>query len=797
MIKNYLITAFRNILRQKGFSFINILGLALSMSVCMLIIVVIADQFKYDDFVSKKDRIYRIESINNNSTYSLKNYASTAYPLYDKLVNNYALVEDAVVLNNSFNDNGIYNEKRIAINGFYANESFFRLFDFEIIQSSTEEQLKEPFTILLKEEIAEKFFGTENPLGKFISVDSLGEFKVTGIIKKPINKTQFQFDVLVSSSTIDILEKSEKISEISNNWSSYWSNYIYILVNNNNNLENIQAALDEISKENYADLEEEDVSFYLKPFNKIVPGAFIGNEIGTFLPKVFILFFAGLALVIIISAAFNYTSLSMARSLMRAKEVGVRKTLGATRYQIIFQFLAEAILIAIFALVFAFIILQFILPGFSGMKLMSLLDISPSQDFSIYIWFFLFALTTGFVSGILPAFYISAFNPIKVLKGATNIKLLSKITLRKILLVTQFVFSMIFIISIILIYQQMSYMVTAKMGFDRDAVYNIKLGENDFDKVKNYYTQIPEIHNISGASHVPGVGRIQDTELRLNFKDEKLNVHSFSIDENYIDVMGLELIAGKNFPEQMNAENESFILIDESTVKLFQFENPQNAIGKNIIVEDSILVEVVGVIKDYQYAALFLPKRPLVLRYNPSNFRIAALRINASVSPAIISKIKKQWKEIDKYNEFEGEFLDTEIKDFYSYFEDILYTVGFTSILAIIIACLGLLGMATYSTQTRIKEIGIRKVYGAENKSIIYLISKSYFKMFLIAALIASPLAYVINNSWLQYISNHPPFGFGTIFIGAFIITSFGMITIASQTLKASNSKPIDSLRYE
>jgi putative ABC transport system permease protein len=763
----------------------------------MLIIVVIIDQFKFDDFITNRDRIYRIESINNESSYSLNKYASTTYPLFKEFTENYALVEDAVVLNNRFNGKGLYDEKRFVLNGFYTSESFFNMFDFELTFGDIDNQLKEPFTILLKEEIAKKFFGDENPIGKFISVDSLGEFKITGIIKKPKNKSQFQFDALVSSSTIENLETNNKITEISNNWLNNWSSYIYILVNPNSDLDAIQSALDKISIKNYAELEDVNVTFYLKPFNKIVPGAFIGNEIGNFMPKIFIIFFAGLALVVMISAAFNYTSLSMARSLLRAKEVGVRKTLGAKRRQIIYQFLAEAILIALFSLLFAIIILQFILPGFSGMKLMSLLDLDPKQDFTVYLWFFGFSLLTGFLSGILPALYISAFNPIKVLKGVTNSKLLSKITLRKILLVTQFVFSMVFIISIILIYRQMNYMVNAKMGFDREFVYNIHLQHNDFEKVKNYYAQIPEISKISGSSHVPGIGTINGTNVRVNKEDEKLEIHSFSVDQNYIDVMGMELIAGRNFPDNMSAENERFIIVDERTLQTLQLGSPNEAVGKNIIVNDSTLVEIVGVVKNYQYAALFLPVRSLVLRYVPSDFRIAALRIESGVNANFVEKLKTQWKEIDEINKFSGEFLDSEIKDFYSYFEDILYTVGFTSVLAIVIACLGLLGMATYSTQTRIKEIGIRKVYGAENKTILYLISKTYLKMFLIAAIIAAPLSYFLNNTWLQYITNHPPFGFGTIFLGIFIITSFGMITITSQTLKAANTNPADSLRYE
>jgi len=797
MIRNYLLTAFRNILRHKGFSFINIFGLALSMSVCMLIIVIILDQFKYDDFITKKDRIYRIESIDNESSYALNKSASTVYPLYNELITNYDLVEDAVVLCNRFRGRGLYNETRLPIDGFYANESFFNLFDFELENKIYQNELKEPFSIILCEETAKKFFGDENPIGKFLSVDTLGEFKVTGIVKTPANKSQFQFEALVSSSTLEVLEKSKKIRDVTNDWENSWSNYIYILVNKNMDLNRIQKALDQISLEKYTDLEDVNHTFYLKPFNKIVPGAFIGNEIGLFLPKIFILFFGGLALVIIISAAFNYTSLSMARALLRAKEVGVRKTLGANRRLIIFQFLTEATLVAIFALLFAIILLQFILPGFSGMKMMSLLDLNPAQDITVYFWFFIFALLTGFLSGILPAVYISAFSPIKVLKGVSNMKLLSKITLRKILLVTQFVFSMIFIISIILIYRQMNYMVNANMGFDRDFVYNIRLQHNDFNKVKNYYSQFPDVSTIAGVGHVAGVGTLDGVEVRLQMEDEKMDIHQFEVDENYIDAMGLELIAGKNFPENLSSETESFIIIDERTVKALHFETPQNAIGKNIIVGDSSLVEIIGVVKNYTYVAMFLPERPLVLRYLPKNIRVAVLRIETGSNPTLISKLENEWEKIDKYNEFNGSFLDDEIKEYYSYFEDITYTVGFTSILAIVIACLGLLGMATYSTQTRIKEIGIRKVYGAESRNIMYLISKAYIKLFIVAAIIAGPLAYFINNMWLQYVSDHTPFGFGIIFIGIIIIIAFGMLTIASQTLKAANTNPAQSLRYE
>ena len=343
----------------------------------------------------------------------------------------------------------------------------------------------------------------------------------------------------------------------------------------------------------------------------------------------------------------------------------------------------------------------------------------------------------------------------------------------------------------------MNYMINAKMGFDRDFVFNIWLHDNDLEIIKDYYKQFPEVEEISGASHIPGIGNFRTAMVRVDSEDEKMEVDYFAVDHNYINVMGLELIKGSNFPEKSNTENESFVIVDKRMLKRFNLGTPTEAIGKSIIIDDSTLVDIVGVIEDYHYAALFLPQRSLMLRYKPDEFRLAALRMTAGSNSETIKKLKDGWDEIDKYKEYNGDFLDYQIKDYYSYFEDILYSVGFASLLAIVIACLGLLGMATYSTQTRIKEIGIRKVYGAEPKGIVYLISKTYIKLFIIAALVAAPLAYMINNMWIQYIAGHAPFGFGVIFIGIILIISFGMLTIASQTLKAAHTNPAQTIRYE
>jgi putative ABC transport system permease protein len=762
----------------------------------MLIIVVILDQLSYDEYNSKKDWIFRIQLTDSLSNVGLK-FAATPYPLASELVHNYSFVEKAVVMNSTFEGEGVKNQARIALKGLYTSSDFFRVFDFRLKSGNPEKILDEPYTVVLTEEIAGKFFGDQDPVGQFLQVDSLGNFLVTGVLARTKKKSHIQFEALVSLSTFEAIEIAKESPDIINNWNSYWSSYIYLLLKEGTDMNQVQQALDNISTSKYKDYEKHNCSFYLQPLKKIVPGPMLANEMGFFLPYVFVLFLSGLALVIIISAAFNYTSLSLARSLLRAKEVGVRKTIGASPNHLIIQFLLEAIVIAMISLILACGLLQYLLPAFSGMQMMSLLEIRPQQNLKVYAWFFIFALITGLLSGILPSVFISRFQPASVLKGITNIRLFSRLTLRKILLIIQFIFSIVFIISIILISRQMNYMINAEMGFDREVVYDLQLQGQDINRVKNEYSQLPEISCLSAGSHVPGVGNSWGVDIRLNFEDEKFNGDYFSVDENYIKAMGLELIAGSDFPANMTTTNEKFVICNEKTVSQFNLGSPVEAIGKSLILDDSTLVEIIGVIKDYQYNAMFLNLNPLLLRVVPDRYHIAVLRLDSREMPATINKMKHIWKNIDTDHEMKGDFLDAEIREYYSFFEDIVYTIGFTALLAIIIACLGLLGMATYSTQTRTKEIGIRKVFGASLNSIILLISRSYLWLMLIAAIIGGPLAYFANNTWLQYMVRRVNFGLGTIMAGITVVVLIGLLTINSQTFRAARANPVDTLRYE
>lgn len=797
MIRNYFQTAVRNILRNKKISLINIIGLSLSMSVCMLIIVIIQDQYAYDNFIEQRGKLYRIQTIDNLSKYAFNKYASTTFPLAKKLRDNYPFGNSIIALNNSFRGEAEYENRKIPISGLYAETDFFDMFSFNLAEGSAASALSEPWSIVLTREVAERYFGNEQPLGKTLVIEGMGNFNVTGVVDQGKNKSHIQFESLVSSSTMESLQSGAAARRLVTDWKDFNSSYVYIRLDDPSMVETVEEALREISEEMYDEDEKTDVTFYLFPFNSIVPGPVLGNELGMSMPKVYLLLFGGLGLVIILSAAFNYTSLSVARSMTRAKEFGVRKTLGASKRQVTFMIYIEAIIISVLAMVAGVIILQFLLPAFKGMKMMSLLEIDPSQNLTVYAWFLLFAVATGIMAGSLPAIYISRITPVAALQGSSAIKLFKRLTFRKILLVSQYFFSIVFIITVILIFRQMNYMAKADMGFDRDMVFNLRLQRNDFSLVADRISRVKGVISVSGVSHVPGVGNLRDAEVKLSEGETAVNSHYFAVTPGYVSTLGLTMLAGGDFPADLNSPDERFVIISRLAAEKFGFETPPAAIGRNIIVDDTINLEVTGVVENYTYCALFLPVRPLLLRAIPSGYRYATIRVKSDDHSETISAFRNVWEEIDQSNQFDGYFLEDEVKEYYSFFEDIEYTIAFTTFLAIVIACLGLFGMASYSIQTRRREVGIHKVYGAGSLDILLLVSKSSLILLSVSAVIAIPVAYIINNAWISFIADHVSFGAGTVLAGVIVVILMGLLSISGQALSVSRTRPADTLKYE
>ncbi|HZX72861.1 MAG TPA: ABC transporter permease, partial [Cyclobacteriaceae bacterium] len=466
MLKNYLKIAWTNIRKNVAFSFINIFGLALGISLCLVLITIIKDELTFDTFHPNADRIYRINTEAIRKDGGTEQYASAPFPLGAAVKANYPYVAEVTQLSDRMRHRVTYENKQLQLDGFFTGPEFFKVFGFELLLGDKQSALKDPKDILLTEKAAEKFFGNENPIGKVLTLNDIGDFTVAGVIKNPPAKTHLEFDMLVSNAGLPAFEQQDKTFLVTTDWQNYYANYIYVLLTDKHQAPALEKELVSISHTQYdhITLESRDKGyhFFLQPLNKIVPGPMMSNNLGSALPSQLLWVIGAFALIVLISAAFNYNSLSVAKALSRAKEIGIRKVSGAFRHQLVVQFLVESVFTSLLAFMLASILFHFFLrPFFEGLSIFRDLNVELKESISLYGLFAIFCIVVGLISGIFPALYLSSFNPTEALKELKGKSWMPKLGFRKIMLVTQFAAAFIFIVSLINIYRQMSYVVRA------------------------------------------------------------------------------------------------------------------------------------------------------------------------------------------------------------------------------------------------------------------------------------------------------------------------------------------------
>lgn len=814
MLRNYFNIALRNIFKHKVFSFINIFGLAVSLSVCLLIMLVIADQKSYDQFHTNKDRIYRVLTIGKGNT-TFKS-ASSALPLGEKLKKEYAGIEEAASLVRGFGGDIFYKEKIASGGGYFASAGLLKIFDFELVKGNPTTALQNPFSIVIAEEIAAQLFGNEDPLGKSIKFNDkgmipgvpegeagnreteYGEFTITGVFEKPVGKTHLPFKVLASLSTLPILKNEKKLDYTPDDWNNVWTSFTYILLEKGKEKEDLQASLNQIVEKQYKVGDPNQFDFKAEALADITPSEPIGNMTHISVPKVVLIILSVLGLIVMLSACLNYTNLSVARSLTRAKEVGIRKVAGATRRQVFMQFIIESVVVSLFALALAVGLLSFLKLAFSGLWLNRYLNITFDENIGIIVIFIAFSITIGVLAGMLPSFYISAFSPIQVLKNFAGMKLFKRLTLRKALLVIQFCISLTFVISTTLLYFQLDYILNSDYGFEKDNIVSIKLykAENR-QRFMQSITSQKDILGISACAFMPSTGTSMGTQAyKTDITKDSIQIAFIDIDAHFIELMGLKLIAGTDFPENSVAGSEQYVIINEKMVKDFKLGSSVDAIGQRLLIESKNL-KVIGVVKDFRYNDITREIGAMVLRNRPEQFGYISVKLGGKNTMESLTYLENQWKKVNPNTKFEYTFLDQQLRFLYSMFSDIAKVISFLSFLAVLVSCLGLLGMATYTAETRTKEVGVRKVLGASVTQIAVLLSKSFIYLLLIAIVIATPIAYFVNNLWLEFFVYRVSFGIGILSVGVFIMLIISFLTVFSQTWRAARSNPVDSLRSE
>lgn len=796
MLYNYLKIAIRSIKKQRLFSFINVFGLSFSLAICLIIIMMLADQYSYDSFNTEGDQIYRVNHTRSEDQDSfISGMATSPMPLGEELMTNYTGVSSYARLCRGFGNGWVklMQDVNIPISGFYADPSVLEMFQYELEMGDAKTALVEPYSVVLTKETAEKLFKSDNPIGEVFKVGDLGTYKVTGVLKELDGKSHIKFDGLASMSTVASLEKQELFSKTMENWRNRSRGWTYIKLENGVDTKEVEANLAKIGKIQYSEMDDMDASFFLQNMRKINPGPLMGNQIGPGIPMMFVYFLAGLALVIIISACFNYTNLSIARSMSRAREVGVRKIFGAVRSQIFVQFLMESIVISVLAFGFSLLLVEFLKPVFLELNFSQLLDWNLNQSFEVYLFCFAFALLVGIMAGVLPATFHSSVKAVQGLKNLAGVKVFSKLGMRKFLIVSQFSLSLFLIITVKLIYDQMNFMVDKEYGFNTDNNVVIRLNNTSYEKLKTELLTYSNVMSVTAASFAPAAGTSSDRTILIDNEEKVLNF--FEVDEDYVENMGLEMVAGVDFSNNLRVDK---LVINEKAIDYLGFESTHDALGKIILLNDTVSHEIIGVTKDYHHETLLSKISPMALIYDPDGFGIAQVRVNAANYEAAISDINAAWSVVNPSLQIEYKLMSDEISFFAELmFGDLTKIIAFISFLAIIIACLGMMGMVVFSTQVRLKEVSIRKVLGATNQMLVFILSKGFLKLLGIAILLTAPLSWFINNLWLDFIAFRVDVGADVILFGVFVVSLLGIIVVGSQTFRAANSNPAEILRDE
>lgn len=794
MLKNYFKIAFRNLWRHKIFSLINIMGLAIGMTACILIYLYVSFELSYDSFHGKADRIYRVVS-DLKTPDELIRQSGPAAAVAPNIKDEFPEVS-AFVRITTWDDIAVKrgNIKLIEKTITWADSSFFEVFDFGLLKGDPHTALKEPHTVVLSEKTARKYFGKTDPIGQTLQfADGSLVAKVTGIMKDIPENSQIKAELLLSMSTIS----TDMYPGLDKDWGSY-GGYAYLLLKPGTDAKALERKLPAfLERRNGAAMKQSQMypTILLEPLRDVYTRSTRDGQKKENISNVYI--FAVVAVFILLIACFNFINLTTARSADRAREVGIRKVVGAERLQLTKQFIGESLIICLIAFLFAILFSSLLLPAFNQLAGKTISYSIFENGYCLAALFFA-AICVGVLAGIYPALVLSSFKPVTVLKGKYSAGS-SGLLLRKVLVVSQFAISIGLIVSTIIVYHQMRYMRSRDLGFSKD---QIMVMNTYGDPAKNAFSQalsqLPGVKSVAMSANVPGsVNSSAYTEIENKkgmFQVTALDL--YFVDNRYLDLFKMKIVAGRGFSENFGTDSTQAMVLNESAVKLLGFASPQEAIGKRY-KQWGAEGKIIGVIKDFHFRSLQQPINPLSLRMSREQYYLLSVNISAAKLPATIAAIERKWKELIPAWPFNYYFMD-EFFDRQYRAEDRFGKLFLNfAILAILVSCLGLLGLASYSTMQRTKEIGIRKVLGASVSSIVALLSRDFLKLLPIAALIAFPVAGFVMNNWLQDFAYRISVPWWAFVMAGVVAAVIALFTISFQAIKAAVANPVKSLRTE
>jgi putative ABC transport system permease protein len=790
MFRNYMKITLRNIRRHKVFSFINIVGLAVGMSCVILIMLWIQYETSFDKYHEKADRIFRVaKKYYNDPFFQGREVVVTPPPMSSALLSEFPEIEASARLFSLGDILLSFGEKHFLETIYGADASFFQIFSVPLLKGNANTVLNDPYSIVLSEKAARKYFGNRDPLNEIVHFDQNTDLKVTGVFKDMPSNSHFIADIIIPFKTL-----TKKFGGDFENW--WWNSfYTYILLRPNVNPIDLEAKFVSFAKK-YGIASHR---LFLQPLLRIHLHSHSGHEIGSTVHVSTLILIGSIAVLILIIACINYMNLTTARASYRSKEVGTRRLVGAHRSQILRQFMGESVLMAIFSLGLSAVLAYLGLPLFNSLagKHLAFDWINIIQ---ILPFIFVLIIFVGLFAGSYPALLLSSFKPVTAIKGTTE-RGSPRTRLRNVLVVVQFTVSLVLIIATLLVKNQLEYIKDKEMGFDKDQIVVVEIHD---EKVSRNVTPLleelrrnPNVRYASSSYFLPNdVGSSTHANWPGKPEDMRILIHAGEIGYDYIELYGIEIIMGRSFSRDFPADERGAFLINETAMKVIG-ENFQLGMGFGHWGSSEPKGRIVGVMKDFHLHSLHEEIKPLYFYLNPKYGPRVSIKIQGGRIEETLHYVQETVKKFSPYYPFEYRFFDEIFNAAYISEQKIERVLTLFALIAVFIACMGVFGLSAFVAEQRRKEIGIRKVLGATVEKIVYSLSKDLIRLVFLANLIAWPLAYYAMNRWLQNFAYRTRIGLGIFILSMFLMLVVSLGTVSYQAVKAALANPVDSLRYE
>ena len=799
MLHNYLSVALRNLRRHPAYSLINIAGLAIGMATCILILMYIQDELGYDRYHPHADRVYRIVDDIESGGQTVQT-AGTPTAWGPALKRDFPEIELLVRMRGTGSawlvdlGNTIYYERKVI----WAEQDLFKMFSIPLVSGDPGTALSEPYSMVISEDLAFKYFGAEDPVGKVVNLDNRWDFTVTGVMKNIPTNSHMRPDMFVSYSTMNVIGSWDL-----GDWEYHRNLYTYIRLREHVSPDEFEAKLPAFLERHAGD-QYREAGISLRPsLQPLVDIHLYSNRESEHEPNGdirYVALFIVIAFLILIIACINFINLATARSEMRAREVGVRKVLGANRLQLIRQFLGESVLMAGLAAVVAVLLVQLVLPAVNEIagKQLAL----PLTDGIVLAVLILGTATIGLAAGSYPAAYLSGFLPVEVMKGSPEAGK-KGLGMRQVLVVVQFSMSIFLLVSTAVIHDQLDYIQTKRLGFDKEHVMVVPItGSHQVPNtpvLKQRLSGMPGVVGIATTTGVPGMRVLPIMEVRPEGMppEDHLMMATLHVDEHFLDVLGIDVVAGRNFSPDWGTDTTGGVLLNETAVRNLGWGMPAEAIGRQfdrLSFEGVVPGRVIGVVRDFHLRTIHEEIEPAAIM--TSTYHIFVLiRIEPDRIPETIGRIEEVWRDVDPRFPLDYTFLDEDFDALYRTDHQIGEIFAVFAFLAIFVACLGLLGLASFSIQQRTREIGIRKVVGSSVSGIVVLLSKDFMKYVLWANVIAWPLAWFVMSNWLQNYAYNAEIRYVWFVAGGMLALVIAWLTIGAHAVAASRRNPVNALR--